>query len=73
VVLTHWESSERVLAADFDDGLVNGGSIAATGFDSVLLRDPPLRDRATQDDRAVLLSWSDAASVGRHRLRRRLS
>jgi len=62
VVLTHWESSERVVAADFDDGLVNGGSIAATGFDSVLLRDPLLRDRATQDDRAVLLSWSDAAS-----------
>jgi hypothetical protein len=61
VIETHWESSGRVVVEDFATGRIDRDRHPAIGFETVTSGDPPLRDAATQRDRAVRLVWSGPA------------
>ncbi|HWV58442.1 MAG TPA: hypothetical protein VNZ57_13395, partial [Longimicrobiales bacterium] len=63
VILSHWETSDRIDIADFDVGGLITRTFDASGFDVAILRDPELRDRTFQGDLALYLRWSRPATV----------
>jgi hypothetical protein len=64
VVETHWTSSDRRVVADFAPGTADSDESRVSGFTDIRFADPPLRDGATQGDRAAWLTWTAPASYG---------